>query len=797
MKFTNGIWFDREHTQIYNAVEVGGVTHLRGNEIRALCTTRHIRDRGDTLNKPTITVTLSSPAPNIIACTATHFRGVVDRTPPTEFFPDVKPDASETPGLQADGANISIVAGGLTAELNTTPSAFNILYRSTNSKTELTEIGWSCLQYIIAPAAASISDPQIASTTIADPYYRAPISRSNKPHMAVSLGLQVGELVYGLGERFGPLVKNGQSIELWNEDAGTCTPYTYKNIPFYLTNRGYGVFFDHTDAVSLEIQNEKLAKVQASVQGEQIRWYIIYGPSPKEILKTYTILTGRPPLPPAWSFGLWLSTSFLTDYSEDVVTTQLERIKTESIPMSVLHFDCFWMKAHKWCNFTFDPVYFPDIKGFLSRIHARGYKVCVWINPYIAQDSEVFMDAMERGFLIKRSNGDVWQSDIWQAGMGVVDFTNPGAVKWYEEHLLLLLEQGVDCFKTDFGERIPWEDVVFHDGMDPRVGHNHYAKLYNRTVYDAITKKRGIHEAVLFARAATIGSQRYPVHWGGDCESTWNGMAQSLRGGLSLGMSGFGFWSHDIGGFMSEGQSDSLPDKSLYKRWVQFGLLSSHSRLHGSKRYRVPWDIDNEATDILRKYTELKNSLMPYLFAQALEATKSGVPMMRAMVLEFPDDRVCQSLDAQYMLGESLLVAPIFNAGGRAEFYLPAGTWVGLLDGKTRRGPSWHVETFSNDMLPVLVRENHTILIGQKDRPDYDWEVGITQVIVGAFSLSGSLEVKVPSAKTLGEYGRDGNSGVDGIGERPKCVGDCAIRRTPPIGRLLDQEGCTMLYGPA
>ncbi|KAG4429961.1 hypothetical protein IFR05_014556 [Cadophora sp. M221] len=751
MKFTNGVWFDRENTKIYNAVEVGHITHPSSSEIRALCTTRHVRDRGDTLNKPTITVALSSPSPGIIACTATHFRGVVDRTPPIDYFPDSKPSNTESPRVHVDPTNVSLVSGDLKAELNTTPSAFSILYKSTDTGKELTEIGMSCLQYVVAPS--SIPDPQVASTTIADPYYRASISCSNKPYMAVSLGLQVGEQVYGLGERFGPLIKNGQSIDLWNEDAGTCTPYAYKNIPFYLTNRGYGVFIDHTDAVSLEVQNEKLAKVQVSVQGEQIRWYIIHGPSPKQILANYTLLTGRPPLPPAWSFGLWLSTSFLTDYSEDVITTQLERMKTESIPMSVLHFDCFWMKAHQWCNFTFDPVFFPDIKAFLSKIHDRGHKVCVWINPYIAQDSDVFVEAMEQGFLIKRTNGDVWQSDIWQAGMGIVDFTNPGAVKWYEEHLFNLLEQGVDCFKTDFGERIPWEDVVFHNGMDPRSGHNHYAKLYNGTVYDAIVKKRGVHEGVLFARSATVGSQRHPVHWGGDCESTWNGMAQSLRGGLSLGMSGFGFWSHDIGGFMSEGQTELLPDKDLYQRWVQFGLLSSHSRLHGSKRYRVPWDIDDEATAILRKYTELKNMLMPYLFAQALEATKCGVPMMRAMVLEFPNDRVCQTLDLQYMLGESLLIAPIFNGTGRAEFYVPAGTWVGLLDGKTRHGPAWHLETFSDDILPVLVRENHALVVGQKDRPDYDWEAGITQVAIGKVSQSEQIDVKVPSAKTLGEYG--------------------------------------------
>ena len=229
MKFTNGIWFDREHTQIFHAVEVGDVTYPRPDEIRALCTIRHVRDRGDTLNKPTITVELSSPAPNIISCTATHFRGTVNRTPQSDFFPDVSPDTFEGPSVKTGSTSVSLVSGDLTAELNTSESAFNISYKSGEKSTELTEIGYSCLQYIIAPPTAGISDLQVASTTIADPYFRAPVSRSNKPYMSVSLGLQVGELVYGLGERCGPLVKNGQSIDLWNEDAGTCTPYS-KNI---------------------------------------------------------------------------------------------------------------------------------------------------------------------------------------------------------------------------------------------------------------------------------------------------------------------------------------------------------------------------------------------------------------------------------------------------------------------------------------------------------------------------------------------------------------------------------------
>jgi alpha-D-xyloside xylohydrolase len=350
-------------------------------------------------------------------------------------------------------------------------------------------------------------------------------------------------------------------------------------------------------------------------------------------------------LPPAWSFGLYLSTSFLTEYDEKTVTTQLNGMAQRDIPVSVLHFDCFWMRAYAWTNFTFDPKNFPDPEHFLGRLHQRGIKVCVWINPYIAQDSDVFDEAADNGYLIHRLDGSVWQGDNWQAGMGVVDFTNPDAVKWYQGQLIRLLDMGVDTFKTDFGERIPWENVRFHNGMDPRAGHNYYALLYNRAVFNAIADKRGPNEAAVFARAATAGGQTMPVHWGGDCESTWAGMSQSLRGGLSLGLSGFGFWSHDIGGFVAEGLHDSTaPAAAIYKRWVQFGLLSSHSRLHGSHSYRVPWLVDEEACRVLSKFSQLKNALMPYIFAQAIDCQRNGLPMLRAMVVEFPNDRTCQTL---------------------------------------------------------------------------------------------------------------------------------------------------------
>ncbi|KAK7398744.1 31 glycoside hydrolase [Neonectria punicea] len=748
MKFTHGIWFDREHTSIHNAVEVAQTTEPNPGELRALCTTTHIRHRGDTLNHPTITLSLSSPAEGVVACSAVHFSRAGRSEPRFQLFPYAE-DKTSSPGEITDDeqTGIATVSGtSLHATLDKNPSAFRINYKSSADGRVLTSVSYQSLQYIVCPPSyAGSSLPLQASTNIADPYYRTAVTRSNKPYMAVSLDLAVGEYVYGLGERFGPFVKNGQDVDMWNEDAGTCTNYAYKNIPFYMTNRGYGVFFDHSDILSFNIQTERLAKVQVVVQREEIRWLVVNGPTPKEILRRYAQITGRPSLPPAWTFGLYLSTSFITEYDEKTVNSQLDGMADRGIPVSVLHFDCFWMRPHAWTNFTFDSRNFPDAKAFLGRLHARNIKVCVWINAYIAQDSEVFVEAADKGYLIHRLDGTVWQSDIWQAGMGIVDFTNPDAIGWYQKHLHRLMDIGVDTFKTDFGERIPWEDVRFHNGMDPRAGHNYYATLYNKAVYDAIVAKRGQDQAALFARAATAGGQMMPVHWGGDCESTWSGMSQSLRGGLSLGLSGFGFWSHDIAGFISEGLTTETPSAAIYKRWVQFGLLSSHSRLHGSHTYRVPWLIDEEACQVLSKFSQFKNKLMPYIFAQAIDCHHNGLPMLRAMVVEFPDDRTCQTLDQQYMLGDSLLVAPIFNEEGLAEYYVPAGDWVGLLDGKARVGPAWYKETFDCLHLPVLVREDKAILVGTADRPDYDWSASLESVFVGKIHDGQTLEVPIPS----------------------------------------------------
>ncbi|WP_309069188.1 alpha-xylosidase, partial [Microbacterium sp.] len=356
----------------------------------------------------------------------------------------------------------------------------------------------------------------------------------------------------------------------------------------------------------------------------------------------------------------------------------------------------------------------------LSRLHERGLHVSAWINPYIAQRSALFAEAAEKGYLLKRTDGSVWQWDMWQAGMGLVDFTNPEATQWYVEHLARLMDQGVDTFKTDFGERIPAEGVAWHDGSDPVRMHNYYPRLYNAAVFRALEKHRGAGEAVLFARSATAGCQQFPVHWGGDCDSTFASMAESLRGGLSLALSGFGYWSHDIGGF------EGTPDPAVFKRWLAFGLLSSHSRLHGSDSVRVPWAFDEEAVDVARRFTKLKLTLMPYLAAVA-EQAHEGTPMMRPMVLEFPDDRSGFDADGQYMLGDALLVAPVFSEAGAVEYYLPEGDWTSLLDGSVAAGRRWVAETHGFDSVPLRVRPGTVLPIGARDdRPDYDWADGVT-----------------------------------------------------------------------
>lgn len=687
MKFTNGFWKIREEITPLYAVEYGGC-RINGGELTIYAPGKQIRSRGDILNLGMLTIRITSPMEDVLKISVSHFEGAADPGPFTvieECDPRVSIIESEE--------NIIFQTGSTKAVVDKRPDSWGI--RFLDEDRELTSTGLKNMAYMK--------------------------NRDNgKCYMVEQLALDVGEYVYGMGERFTPFVKNGQIVEMWNEDGGTASEIAYKNIPFYLTNKGYGVLVSNPGDVSYEVASEKVERIQFSLEGERLDYYVINGGTPKGTIKKYTDLTGKPSLPPAWSFGLWLTTSFTTDYDEDTTSGFIDGMAKRDIPLQVFHFDCFWMEAYEWCNFTWDSKTFPDPVGMLKRYHEKGLKICVWINPYIAQKSPLFQEGMENGYFIKKRDGSVWQTDMWQAGMGVVDFTNPEAAAWYQQKLKTLLDMGVDCFKTDFGERIPVKDIVYHDGSDPVGMHNYYTYLYNKAVFELLVKERGEGEAVLFARSAAAGSQKFPVHWGGDCSASYPSMAETLRSGLSLACSGFGFWSHDIGGFESTATAD------VYKRWCQFGLLSSHSRLHGSSSYRVPWLFDEEACDVLRKFVKLKCRLMPYLYRQAVAAHENGIPVMRPMFMEFPEDRACEVLDRQYMLGDSLLVAPVFKESGDVEYYLPDGKWVNLLSEKVMEGGRWKKETFDYFGLPVLVRENSIITVGSCDsRTDYEYGDGV------------------------------------------------------------------------
>ena len=352
----------------------------------------------------------------------------------------------------------------------------------------------------------------------------------------------------------------------------------------------------------------------------------------------------------------------------------------------------------------------------------------------------MFDEGMAKGYFIMKENGDVWQTDLWQPGMAILDVTNPEAREWYCGRLRALMEMGVDAFKTDFGERIPVRGVKYHDGSDPLRMHNYYAYLYNKMVFDCIEAYRGVGDAVVFARSATVGGQRFPVHWNGDSSASFPSMAETLRSGLSIAHSGFGFWSHDIAGFEQTATAD------VYKRWAAFGLLSSHSRLHGSSSYRVPWLFDEEANEVVKRFARLKNRLMPYLYGAAVEAHERGVPVLRPMIFEFPDSIACETCDTQYMLGANLLVAPVMHADGHVDYYLPAGDWTNLLSDEVAVGDTWRRERHGYLTLPLMARPNSVIPMGAcEERPDYDYTDNLELHVFRP--EDGEITVKVPDLK--------------------------------------------------
>lgn len=603
MKFTNGYWMIRDGVDALYAREAYELAADATTEsLNVLAPTSVVRGRYDTLNLPTFNVDITTPAEGVIRVCAEHWQGATEYPgfplnadePGNRDYVTVQANGNGDGEVGVNGADVTLTTGGLTMKV-VKGAPWNLTFIGEDGKVLTESAGKSLGRFKLGAESNVTAQPVSEFGVTMDGSARD----ESDVFIAIQLHLSVGEDVYGLGERFGAYVKNGQSVDIWNEDGGTASEQGYKDIPFYMTSNGYGVLVNNRGHVSFEIGSEN---------------------------------------------------------TEATINSFIDGMAERDIPLAAFHYDCYWMREFHWCDFEWDKRFFGDIESTLKRLHE------------------------DKGYLVRKPNGEVWQTDFWQVGMGLVDFTNPAAREWFKDKVKALLNQGVDAIKTDFGERIP-RDVVWYDGSPKLSMHNWYTQLYNQAVFEAIEETYGKGNACLYARSATVGGQQQPVHWGGDCESTFNGMAQSLRAGLSLTSSGFGFWSHDIGGF--EG---AFPDPAVYKRWVAFGMLGSHSRLHGSTVYRVPWLFDEEdekngvalvpgqtAVDVVREFTKLKLELMPYVYQLGLQPHVNGTPVMRSMFVEFPDDPACRTLDRQYMFGPSMLVAPVFTYSGEVSYRFRCG----------------------------------------------------------------------------------------------------------------------------
>ena len=517
----------------------------------------------------------------------------------------------------------------------------------------------------------------------------------------ISFKCKPNECFVGTGERFRKMDLSGQTFQLKNQDGqGVNNRRCYKNIPFYLSSRLYGAFFHTSDYCKLSLADHSTRSVQFLCDHATIDVFLIGGTKPGQILHTYRMLTGFPAMPPLWSFGIWMSR--MTYFSADEVEEICDRLRQEHYPCDVIHLDTGWFRQDWLCEWKFNPERFPHPQAFISRLAEKGFKVSLWQLPYVAKGAEQLEEAKAHryiGPLLREQAGEGSNFSALDYA-GTIDFTYPAATAWYQSLLKSLLDMGVKCIKTDFGENIHM-DAVYH-AMAPERLNNLYALLYQRAAYDITRQVTG--DGIIWARAAWAGCQRYPLHWGGDSASTWDGMAGSLRGGLHLGLSGFAFWSHDVPGFHSVPDFMNSPlDDHVYVRWTQFGVFTSHLRYHGTCK-REPWHYPAIAP-IVKRWWQLRYRLIPYIYEQSRKACNSGMPLVRALLLHHPHDPQCWHIDDEYYFGEDFLVCPIMNREGKRDIYLPEGEWVDFFTGKHFSGKRWYNDFISPlERMPVFVR---------------------------------------------------------------------------------------------
>ena len=527
-------------------------------------------------------------------------------------------------------------------------------------------------------------------------------SRSINPVLTIA----PGERIYGCGESFGALNKVGQKVQIMVTDPqGPETDGPYKPVPFFFSNRGYGIFMHTSAPVTADFGASYIGADRLFMADEQLDMFVLFG-EPKDILNEYTNITGKSPMLPLWTFGTWMSR--ITYFSQEEGLDIAKKLRQHKIPSDVIHFDTGWFGVDWQCDYEFAKDRFKDPKGMLDQMKRDGFHTCLWQLPYFTPKNRFFREIVDGGMAVRNAAGSLPYEDA------VLDFTNPKTVSWYQSKIEGLMKLGVATIKCDFGEAAPY-DGFYHNGRGGLYEHNLYPVRYNKALWEQVERSHP-GEGVIWARSAWAGSQRYALHWGGDAATTNTGMLGDLRGGISFGLSGFSFWSHDMGGFVTASPED------IYRRWLPFGFLSSHTRAHGAPPTE-PWLISESFTKAFRQAAEMKYRLMPYVYAQAKDCTERGLPMVRALLVEFPDDPGAWLVEDQYMFGSQILVAPLLESGDSRTVYLPRGKWIDYQSGKVYEGG---YQTIKVGEIPcvILVRDGslipHAPLAQRTDQIQWD-----------------------------------------------------------------------------